>query len=61
MVSYAQDVLVPAQDRAGYQRLLNQVLAFDVDRPEARADRLANVIAQRRARWLLAHQDELFL
>jgi predicted anti-sigma-YlaC factor YlaD len=61
VVSYAQDVLVPAQDRAGFQRLLNQVLAFDVDRPDARADRLANVIAQRRARWLQAHQDELFL
>jgi predicted anti-sigma-YlaC factor YlaD len=61
MVSYAQDVLVPAQDRAGFQRLLSQVLAFDVDRPEARPYRLANVVAQRRARWLKAHEDELFL
>jgi predicted anti-sigma-YlaC factor YlaD len=61
MVSYAQDVLVPAQDRAEFQRLLNQVLAFDVDRPDARPYRLANVVAQRRARWLKAHEDELFL
>jgi hypothetical protein len=61
MVSYATDVLAASQDRPGFQRLLNQVLAFDVDRPDARADRLANIIAQRRARWLLDHQDELFL
>ncbi len=61
MVSYAQDVLVPAQDRAGFQRMLNQVLSFDVDRPDARANRLANVVAQQRARWLKAHEDELFL
>ena len=39
--------------------LLEKALAID---PDARPDeRLANLIAQRRARWLLSHTDELFV
>jgi predicted anti-sigma-YlaC factor YlaD len=58
LVSYAESVSVPHQDRAEFIRLLEQVLEADVeaDRPH----RLVNVLAQRRARFLLAHVDDLF-
>jgi predicted anti-sigma-YlaC factor YlaD len=39
--------------------MLDKALAIDVDADPT--TRLANVIAQRRARWLLAHQGDLFL
>lgn len=58
-VSYAENADEPAQNAAEFKAMLDKALAIDVD-----ADpntRLANVIAQRRARWLLAHQSELFL
>ncbi len=60
-VAYAESVLVPRQDRAGFVKLLNEVAAFDVDAPAVRKDRLANIVAQRRARWLLARLDDLFV
>jgi predicted anti-sigma-YlaC factor YlaD len=60
-VAYAEGVLIPSQDRKGFRRMLDEVLAYDVDQPEARKVRLANVLAQRRARWLLGRQDDLFL
>jgi predicted anti-sigma-YlaC factor YlaD len=60
-VSYAEGVLAPKQDKAGFVKLLTEVLAFDVDQPAARKDRLANVLAQRRAKWLLKHLDDLFV
>ncbi len=50
---------MPAQDRAEFKALLEKALAIDADRqPETR---LANLIAQRHARRLLARIDELFL
>jgi predicted anti-sigma-YlaC factor YlaD len=57
-VAYAEAVDVPKQDRAEFKRLLDQVLAADphADPP----NRLANVLAQRRARLLLDHADDLF-
>lgn len=58
LVSYAESVLVARQDRAEFTRVLQQVLAFDVD--SDRPHRLANVLAQRRARLLLARADDLF-
>ncbi len=59
LVSFAETVAVAAQDRAEFERLLEQALALDADAvPELR---LANLIAQRRARWLLARADELFV
>lgn len=58
LVSYAESVLVQAQDRAEFEKVLRQVLAADVD-AEPRY-RLANLIAQRRARALLANLDDLF-
>jgi predicted anti-sigma-YlaC factor YlaD len=57
-VSLAEGVLVQEQDRAAFEKLLNEVLAFDVD--SAPEFRLANLIAQRRARALLANADDLF-
>jgi predicted anti-sigma-YlaC factor YlaD len=58
-VSYAQAVAVPAHDRAGWESLLQKALAVDVGaEPELR---LQNVLAQRRATWLLAHADDFFL
>jgi len=57
-VSWAETVLVQQQDRAAFEAELRRVLAFDVD--SAPEFRLANLIAQRRARALLAHTDDLF-
>ncbi len=58
-VSYAEGVLVKLQDREGFTKLLEQVLKAD---PEAdKPHRLENVLAQRRARLLLDHADDLFL
>jgi predicted anti-sigma-YlaC factor YlaD len=52
-------VAVPKQDRAEFRRLLEQALAIDPGlHPEWR---LANLLMQHRARWLLARTDELFL
>jgi predicted anti-sigma-YlaC factor YlaD len=59
LVSYAETVDVAKQDRAEFERLLNQALAIDAD--AAPEQRLANLIAQRRARWLLSRKDDLFI
>ena len=59
LVSFAETVAVGIQDRAEFEKLLHQALAIDVNAlPE---QRLANLIAQRRARWLLARMDQLFV
>ncbi len=58
-VSYAEGVLVERQDRAEFTRLLEEVLRADPG--EVPRYRLANILAQRRARALLAHADDLFL
>ncbi len=58
LVSYAEAVLVARQDRAEFTRMLRQVLAYDAEAD--RAHRLANVLAQRRARLLLEHVEDLF-
>ena len=58
LVSLAETVCVQRQDRDRYTRLLREALAFDV---EAHPDmRLANLISQDHARWLLAQTDEFF-
>jgi predicted anti-sigma-YlaC factor YlaD len=58
-VSLAVSVALPAQDRDEFVRLLQQALAVD---PAAdRSRRLATLIAQRRARDLLARADDLFV
>jgi len=58
-VSWAEGVLVQRQDRAEFTRVLEEVLRADPG--EVPRYRLANVLAQRRAKALLAHADDLFL
>jgi predicted anti-sigma-YlaC factor YlaD len=58
-VSFAENACLPAQNGAEFRAMLEKALAVD---PDADPDhRLANLVAQRRARWLLEHVDELFL
>ena len=58
-VGLAESVCVGAQDRAEFLRLLDAALAVDPDAwPE---QRLANLVAQKRARWLKSRADELFI
>lgn len=59
LVSLAESVSVRAQNRREFQRLLQRVLAFDVD--SAPEHRLANLVAQKRARILLSRIDDFFL
>jgi len=57
-VSLAESVAVARRDRREYESLLRQALAVDPDRrPEWR---LANLVMQRRARWLLARAGTQF-
>jgi tetratricopeptide (TPR) repeat protein len=58
-VTLAQSVSVMKQDRAEFRRLLERVLAFDPDQDPSQ--RLATLVLQRKARALLARQDEYFL
>ena len=59
LVSLAESVSIAKQDRKEFKSLLEQALAVDVNaKPEYR---LANLVMQRRARWLLSRIDELFL
>lgn len=59
LVSLAESVAVVKQDRTEFQALLTRAIALD---PGAHPEwRLANLVMQRRARWLLARTDELIL
>lgn len=58
-VSYAEAAALPRQDATEFRALLDVSLAIDPD--EREEIRLANLVAQRRARWLLDRMDELFL
>lgn len=57
-VSWAEGVLVQSQKREEFEAVLKAVLAADVN--ATKKDRLANTIAQRRARLLLDHAGDLF-
>jgi predicted anti-sigma-YlaC factor YlaD len=58
-VSYAESVCVSQQDAKQFEELLNRAIAIN---PDARPEwRLANLVMQRRAKWLLSRSDELFL
>jgi hypothetical protein len=57
-VALATGVVQPAKNRAEFERLLRAALAIDVSRRPS--IRLANLIAQRRARYLLSQVDKLF-
>lgn len=59
LVSFAESVSVQNQNRGEFQALINQALAINPDAvPESR---LQNLIAQRRARWLLGRVDDLII
>jgi predicted anti-sigma-YlaC factor YlaD len=58
-VSLAETVSVSKQNRSEFESLLKRALAID---PNARPEwRLNNIVMQRRARWLLSREDDLFL
>ena len=59
LVVYAESVLTAEHDRQGFEALLNEALRFDVETGAA-DQRLPNVLAQRRAKWLLGRVEELF-
>jgi len=59
LVAWAEGVLVQRQDRKEFTRVLEEVVRADPGREKRYT--LANIIAQRRARALLAHADDLFL
>jgi predicted anti-sigma-YlaC factor YlaD len=59
LVALAESVSLAKQDRKEFQSLLDRALAVDVNaKPEYR---LANLVMQQRARWLLSRIDEFFL
>jgi predicted anti-sigma-YlaC factor YlaD len=57
-VALATGISVTKQDRAEFEKLMNEALGVDPDNVPAL--RLQNLIMQRRARALLAHVDTLF-
>jgi len=58
-VAYAMAVPLRAQDREAFEALVEKALAVEPD--AVQGQKFRNVIAQRRARWLLSRTDELFL
>jgi predicted anti-sigma-YlaC factor YlaD len=59
LVNFAETVAVGDQNRQEFDSMLRRALAIDPDAvPEVR---VANLVAQRRARWLLGRADELFV
>jgi predicted anti-sigma-YlaC factor YlaD len=58
-VSFAENACIPAQNVTEFRAMLEKALAIDVD--TAPSNRLANTLAQRRARRLLSHVTDLFL
>jgi hypothetical protein len=58
-VSYAHAIARPAGDRAGFVALMEDALAVDLEKDPDQ--RLANEIAQRRARFGLEHVDDWFV
>ncbi len=58
-LTYAEGVSVAKQDKAQFREMLEKALAIDVSRPDDQ--RLANLLAQKRALWQLGRVDELFI
>ena len=58
-LAYAEAVSIPQQNAAEFRTLMAQALAIDADAdPQTR---LVNLLALRRARWLVSRADELIL
>jgi hypothetical protein len=58
-LAYAEAVSIPQQNAAGFRALLAQALAVDADADPQ--NRLVNLLAHRRARWVASRADELIL
>lgn len=58
-VTFAEVVSVGTQNKQEFLQMLDRALQVDIN--TAPDERLANVLAQRRARWLQARVDELFI
>lgn len=58
LLALAEAVSVPQQRKAEFEALLRQ--ALQIDSARASEMRLANLVAQRRARWLLSRTEHLF-
>ena len=59
LVALAESVSVAKQDKVEFERLLEQALEI---KPDAKPEwQLANLIMQRRARWLLSRTGQLFV
>jgi predicted anti-sigma-YlaC factor YlaD len=58
-LAYAESASVAKQDKAEFRELLDKALAVDVSRKDDQ--RLANLLAQKRARFQLGRVDELFV
>lgn len=59
LVTLAESVSIRTQDRREFEALLQRALAFDID--AVPSNRLANLVAQKRARMLLARTDDFFV
>jgi predicted anti-sigma-YlaC factor YlaD len=58
-VSVAESIALTENDKKAFQEALDNALAVDLNKSPN--DRLANVIAQKRAKWLLGRIDDLFV
>ena len=57
-LAYAQAVAIPAQDYETFRRCMESALGVDVDADPS--NRLANILAQRKARYLLDNAEDYF-
>jgi predicted anti-sigma-YlaC factor YlaD len=58
-LNYAEAVDLKQQNREEFEQMLSKALAIDPDKDPS--TRLVNLIMQKRARWLLARADTLFV
>ena len=58
-VNYAEAVCEKEQNREQFEELLHKALEIDADKETS--TRLVNLLTQKRARWLLTREDELFV
>jgi len=58
-VTFAETVSVPQQNREEFRQFIDKALAINPD--STKEIRLLNLVAQRRARWLLERIDDLIL
>lgn len=62
LLSYAEGVLQAQQKKAEFVKILEEIVATDVysEDPTWKRQRLSNIIAQERSRWLLSKLSDLF-